>query len=62
MQIKQLIIAIVLVIVTAVAVNEYHEYTAFQKLRSELMVGDCELRDGYTVCSQVTDLYVGPPR
>jgi hypothetical protein len=62
MQIKQLIVAIVLVVMTAVAVNEFNEYKKFEKLRSELMVGDCEARADHTVCSSVTDIYVGPPR
>ena len=60
--IKQILIIVAFVALTVFAVNAYNDYTQFEKLRAEHMVGNCEARDGYTVCTQVTELYVGPAR
>ena len=59
---KNIAIVIAIVILTAFAVQRYESHRQFEALKSELMVGDCEHRDGYTVCTTVTDIYVGPPR
>ena len=59
---KQILVIAAIVILTAFAVSSYNDFTAMQSLRAKSMVGDCENKDGYTMCSTVTDLYVGPPR
>jgi hypothetical protein len=62
MQIKQILVIAAIVLLTAFAVKSYNDYQEFEALRSELMVGQCEMRDTYKVCTQVTDIYVGPVR
>ena len=61
---KQILVIAAIVLLTAFAVKSYNDYQEFEQLRSKLMTGqkDCEVRADYTVCTEVTDLYVGPPR
>lgn len=60
---KLAILIVVVAIVTIAGTNEYHAMREFDALRGEALSGlECEIRESYVACFEVTDIYVGPPR